>query len=136
MAVVIAENESTLKLKNLICLKSSTARSIDGNPNKLNMTARKKIKFSENEIIVEVGVLVHDDKNSFEAEVVMCGIFEMNKKNAGVDDEIERHIMERNTVAIIFPYLRSQMSLITTQPDMTPVIIPPLNINAWFDSEK
>ena len=37
-------------------------------------------------------------------------------------------IVRQNSVAIIFPYLRSQVSLITAQPEMEPVVLRPVNI--------
>ena len=37
-------------------------------------------------------------------------------------------LIRQNAVAILFPYLRSQVSLLTTQPGVEPVILPPLNI--------
>ena len=36
--------------------------------------------------------------------------------------------LRQNAVAIVFPYLRSQISLLTAQPEVKPVIIPPMNI--------
>lgn len=36
--------------------------------------------------------------------------------------------LRQNAVAIVFPYLRSQISLLTAQPEVDPVLIPPMNI--------
>lgn len=36
--------------------------------------------------------------------------------------------MRQNAVAILFPYIRSQISLLTAQPETTPIVLPPLNI--------
>lgn len=33
-------------------------------------------------------------------------------------------------VAIMFPYMRSQVSLMTAQPNLKPVMLPPFNINS------
>lgn len=44
-------------------------------------------------------------------------------------DVIERDaIIHQNAVAIIFPYVRSQISMLTAQPEVDPVVVPPLNI--------
>ena len=53
----------------------------------------------------------------------------------GLVDEYER-ILKANTVAIMFPYIRSQISLLTTQPGLHPVMLPPMNINALLDSTE
>ncbi|MCC8050015.1 MAG: protein-export chaperone SecB [Clostridiales bacterium] len=36
-------------------------------------------------------------------------------------------VVKNNTVAIMFPFVRSQITLLTSQPGMQPVIIPPIN---------
>ena len=36
--------------------------------------------------------------------------------------------LRQNAVAIVFPYLRSQISLLTAQPEVSPVVMPPMNI--------
>lgn len=41
-----------------------------------------------------------------------------------------------NAIAIMFPYLRSQVTLMTTQPNITPVIIPPININSFLKRQQ
>ena len=39
----------------------------------------------------------------------------------------ERTIIEKNTVAIMFPFIRSEVTLLTSQPGMTPIVLPPVN---------
>ena len=41
--------------------------------------------------------------------------------------EKEESIIKTNTVAIMFPFIRSQVTLLTTQPGMTPIVLPPIN---------
>ena len=41
--------------------------------------------------------------------------------------ELEENIVKTNTVAIIFPFIRSQVTLLTTQPGMTSIVLPPIN---------
>ena len=53
------------------------------------------------------------------------------------DDAIKTNLVNNNTIAILFPYLRSQISLITTQPDIPPITLPPMNIVGMFqEAEK
>ena len=44
--------------------------------------------------------------------------------------------MKKNTVAIMFPFIRSQVSILTTQPGMIPIVMPPININALVEDMK
>ena len=42
----------------------------------------------------------------------------------------------KNTIAILFPYVRSYISIITTQPGMTPIVLPAMNIVAMINDQK
>ena len=59
---------------------------------------------------------------------------DLNVKIVGIfgilEEESKR--LKPNAIAIIFPYLRSQISLLTTQPNMLPVVLPAMNINNLF----
>ena len=37
-------------------------------------------------------------------------------------------------MSILFPYLRAQVTLMTAQPDIEPVVIPAININALLQN--
>lgn len=52
------------------------------------------------------------------------------------EDSFERRdaLLKKNTLAILFPYLRSQISIVTAQPNFAPIVLPPININAVLDS--
>ena len=47
-----------------------------------------------------------------------------------LEQEKKDIIITKNAVAILFPYLRSQVTRMTAQPDIEPVVIPAININA------
>ena len=47
-----------------------------------------------------------------------------------------RDILEKNTIAIMFPYIRSYISLITTQPGMNPIVLPAMNIIAMLNDQR
>ena len=49
--------------------------------------------------------------------------------------ERESDIIKKNTVAIMFPFVRSQISLLTTQPDMVPIVLPPINTAKFEEKE-
>lgn len=70
---------------------------------------------------------IEDKKyNSLRIFASMVGIFECHSEDPGLLNTL----INENTIAIMFPFLRSQISLLTTQPDMSPVILPPMNINS------
>ncbi|MCI8782595.1 MAG: preprotein translocase subunit SecB [Dorea sp.] len=55
-------------------------------------------------------------------------IFRTQQKN--------RDILEKNTIAIMFPYIRSYISIITTQPGMVPIVLPAMNIIAMINDKN
>jgi len=40
----------------------------------------------------------------------------------------EKSLVETNTVAIMFPFVRSQVTLMTSQPGMVPIVLPAINV--------
>ena len=60
------------------------------------------------------------------------GLFRVEK----VDKETYDQLIKSNTVAIMFPYIRSQVSLLTTQPGIQPIMIPTMNINALIEENQ
>ncbi len=47
-------------------------------------------------------------------------------KDGDIDIDISKNI-NKNTIAIMFPFIRSQVTLLTSQPNMCPVILPTIN---------
>ena len=69
------------------------------------------------------------------------GKYEINAQISGVfslseDSVLGKKVLANNTVAILFPYLRSQLTLLTSQPGFEPVILPVMNINALMREEN
>ena len=43
-------------------------------------------------------------------------------------------LFKENGVAILFPYLRSELTLLTTQPGFQPIVLPAVNIAKMFQN--
>lgn len=69
--------------------------------------------------------------SDFHIIIELCGNFSLECSN----DLLRESIMNKNTVSILFPYLRSELTLITSQPGIEPIVMPPMNINAMFDGQ-
>ena len=41
-------------------------------------------------------------------------------------------LLNENAIAILFPYVRAELSLITAQPETDPIVLPTMNISAMF----
>ena len=73
----------------------------------------------------EVSLKLHITKQSDDLEVCVVA-----RANFMIDDDssdVAKRLLNENTVAIMFPYVRSQVSLLTTQPGMTPILVPTIN---------
>lgn len=68
-------------------------------------------------------------ENTYYLEVVLCGKFSIK---GGLTEEND--YLKSNAVAIMFPYIRSEITLLTSQPGMEPVMLPPINVNALMKS--
>lgn len=69
--------------------------------------------------------------NLLEISLELYGEFEL--KSAGEEDNIKKYLS--NAVAIMFPFLRSQISLQTSQPNMKPLLLPAVNINKLLEDQ-
>ncbi len=61
----------------------------------------------------------------------LLGFFEIKGQDS-LGSEFCASLIEKNAVAILMPYLRSQISILTAQPGVDPVVLPPFNINAML----
>lgn len=73
-----------------------------------------------------------NDSDVVSLKIKIYGIFACQYEDPKVKDQL----LAKNAVAILFPYLRSQISLVTTQPNNVPIMIPAVNINALFDEAQ
>ena len=87
----------------------------------------------DTKVRVIVDTTVTNEAQSIVLNVQTVGIFKVDKLD--MDEATYEHLIKTNTVAIIFPFIRSQVSLLTTQPGMMPVMIPPININALIEHQ-
>ena len=64
--------------------------------------------------------------------------FEQSREDSNTEYDVSFHIeyAKNKKDSAKFPYIRSQISLLTTQPGLHPVMLPPMNINALLDSTE
>ncbi len=78
-------------------------------------------------------VLTGSKEEEYDFKISLTGIFKFDADKE-LDEEIKQTIISKNTVAILMPYMRSQVSLLTAQPEVDCVILQPFNINKIFDN--
>lgn len=70
-------------------------------------------------------------EGKYDIKVQISGIFSLSEESV-----LGKKVLANNTVAILFPYLRSQLTLLTSQPGFEPMILPVMNINALMSDEE
>ena len=88
-------------------------------------------EINNNEYKCSLALKMSDEDETAELEIVVSGIFEFNIE---MKNEQKQIIITKNTMAILFPYLRAQVTMMTSQPDMEPVVLPAININALLQN--
>ena len=97
---------------------------------------REFIKIDENNYFIELSVMISRDCQKedvpFEAEVIIAGQFQFESWDCKANEKIAMN----NSTAILFPYLRSLLSNVTTQGNVPPYLIPIINIEKLFPDKK
>lgn len=75
------------------------------------------------------------EKNKpFYIKVKLYGVFSLS--NFDEDNKKHKELIQKNTLAILFPYIRSIISHMTLEMQVGPVQMPPMNINSFFDKKN
>jgi preprotein translocase subunit SecB len=65
-------------------------------------------------------------------EISLSGFFSIETDDE-LPDDLKNTLITKNSVAILMPFLRSEDSLLTAQPETECVVLPPFNINNMLD---
>lgn len=118
----IKKLESSLKMQNFYFSHCSIERSenIEDREPKMNIE-RHILEIAKHTYDVSLHVNIDSEDLSVNVIANAKFLFEADSYDR------EKTIIEKNTVAIMFPFVRSQVSLLTTQPNMVPIVLPPIN---------
>lgn len=124
---------ASLKLENMFFSKIEYFREEDFQKTDYTIQFNREIKKSEEnpqKYRVALESNIKDKNGRMELNIEIVGIFISDYTEQ--DADLIKSIIQDNTTAILFPYLRSQISLVTTQPEFSPIILPPMNIAEMF----
>ncbi|MCR4875028.1 MAG: protein-export chaperone SecB [Clostridia bacterium] len=85
-------------------------------------------KLNNKEQIVTIKTTIADEQKNIELEVDAQATFELINADV-LNEESQETLLNVNTIAIMMPYVRSQVALITTQPGLTGIQIPIVDAN-------
>ena len=121
---IIKSSESVLKLKRIYFKELNFSRE-DVEKSNIDVEVEKN-QSTDNEYEITLNLSIANSEEKYTVNVSIVGVFEFSEN---ADEVTKNIIIEKNTISILFPYVRSQVTLLTSQPDIKPMIIPPLNIN-------
>lgn len=121
---IIKSSESVLKLKRIYFNEMNFSRE-DVEKSNIDVNVEKN-QSTDNEYEITLNLSIANSEEKYTVNVSIVGVFEFSEN---ADEVTKNIIIEKNTISILFPYVRSQVTLLTSQPDIKPMIIPPLNIN-------
>ncbi len=121
---IIKSSESVLKLKKIYFKELNFSRE-DVEKSNIDVEVEKN-QSTDNEYEITLNLSIANSEEKYTVNVSIVGVFEFSEN---ADEVTKNIIIEKNTISILFPYVRSQVTLLTSQPDIKPMIIPPLNIN-------
>jgi len=100
----------------------------------LNLSVSKNIKkITDNIFNILVKTSLSSDNKDIDISVTCSSTFEVSED---IEKEIADTLISRNTISIIFPFIRSYISTITSIPNMSPIVIPPININKLIEDQE
>lgn len=87
----------------------------------------------ENEEYVVIMGIICKKQNEYEFTVKLRGYFTFDS-DSNLDKRDKDILIKKNTASILMPYIRSQVSLLTAQPNVDCIVLPPLNISKIIDN--
>ena len=127
--------KSVLKLNKIVFDKMEFIRLGFRNDKELKLEIQSNVSQRQETEIYRVTLLLKGKKpEEYTLEISLSGYFSIESENKLAED-LKNTLVTKNSVAILMPYLRSQLSLLTAQPEVECVVLPPFNINNMLERE-
>ena len=120
----IDQMKSSLSMHDLFFSKCLIEREPKIENGELNVNLKKKIEMiKEHEFFVTLNLSI--DKTDLHLEIIANATFD-SEDDGKSNEEV---LIQNNTIAIMYPFVRSQVTLMTSQPGMAPIVLPPINVS-------
>ena len=122
--------EGKLKMDNLCFSRIEFKRSVERiGEIKIGMRINASYKKIDNKNqIVKLVAEIKGDNNEIELIVEEQAIFELVNAEL-LEENVQKNILNINSIAIMLPYLRSQIAIVTAQPGLNSIQIPIIDAN-------
>ena len=120
---------SVLKLQKLVFDKLLFERKGFSSENNFKFNLESQVSKRSNEDMYRVTLVLHGAQaDEYTIDISLTGFFAFESDDS-LADEDKKELISKNTLAILMPYLRSEVSILTAQPGVDCVVLPPFNIN-------
>lgn len=126
---------SVLSLQHLVFDNIQFERKGFKNNNDLQFNIQIQIGLNDKSVHKVTLILKANKPDEYDVLISLSGFFSVQSE-ANIDDKMLQDLINKNAVAIMMPYLRSELSLLTAQPEMDSVVLPPFNINKMLSKES
>lgn len=123
--------KSVLTLQKMVFDKIEFDRKGFKNNKELKFELQVQIGIDENDTYKVTLVLNGAKQDEYDIVISLSGFFRVEGQEE-LEDKIIQDLINKNAVAILMPYLRSELTLLTAQPETDSVVLPPFNINKIF----
>lgn len=124
---------SMIKLNKLVFDHIEFQRKGLSSDQEIEFEMQSSIFQKKNEDSYKVVLTLKGDKpQEYTLDISITGFFSFISED-DLDENTKNALIQRNTIAILMPYLRSELSLLTAQPGMDCVVLPPFNINKMLN---
>lgn len=120
--------KSVLNLDKIVFEKIEFKRLGFENDSELELEIQSNVLKRQDEEIYKVTLTLKGKKpEEYTLEISLSGFFSIEADN--LSEDLKDTLITKNSVAILMPYLRSEVSLLTAQPEVKCVVLPAFNIN-------
>ena len=130
---------SALRFKNYIVenVEFNTNFECSGKQQEIMFDLDSDYIIEENNFILHLEIIIFPEaeKNDypFTMRVKIAGLFEVDSK---VDEDTQKDLIEKNSIAILFPYLRALVSVYSSNANIGNLILPPINVVKYLEKKR
>ena len=124
--------ESVLKMEHIVFDRIEFNRAGFKNDNEIKFQFQSEVSISNDGNIYKVSLDAKGNKlEEYMLEISITGFFTFQEAD-NLDDQRKINLLSKNAVAILMPHLRSQIAILTAQPEVDTVVLPVFNVNNMF----
>lgn len=125
--------QSVLQMDKIVFDKIEFKRLGLSSDKELELEIQSSISQRQDAEVYRITLVLNGNKpEEYIFEISLTGFFTI-ESNDELTEELKNTLLTKNAVAILMPYLRSEVSLLTAQPGVECVVLPAFNINKMLE---